>query len=180
MLSKKRIDEAEEPMRSPLNLCDELGLTPTLKQYDILERFAARPKLLELVGDENYETERAVGIQTIWRILEVQGSTCIVLTPTQQIGADFMGFLDLVTQRCHPQLAQVSGFPRWNVLQFGGMTAWEIRVMPNKAAIVRERAPQALVSVILGARNPDLEFVEACKALEECSTHEKNTLVRVW
>jgi len=167
-------------MRSPLNLCDELGLAPTLRQYDQLQRYAECPKLIELAGDERYEGQKAVGVYVLWRILGVQGSTCIVLAPTQEQGGEFMSFLDLLTQRCNPQLAQVSGFPRWNVLRFAGTTAWEVRVMPNKAAIVRERAPNALVSVILDARNPDLEFVEACKALEEGSTHEKNSLVRVW
>ncbi len=167
-------------MRSPLNLCDELGLVPTSRQYDLLMRFAERPKVVELQDDGENEVMRAVGMMTLWRILDEQGSTALVIAPTPEMGANFMSFLDAVTQRRHPQLAQVTGFPRWNVLQFAGATAWEIRVVPNKPAIVREMAPKALVSVILGARSKDLEYVETCLALEQGSTHQRNTLVRVW
>ena len=84
------------------------------------------------------------------------------------------------TQRCNKDLAQVTGFPRWNVLKIGSSAGWEIRVMPNKAALVREKAPNAVISVVFEAGNSDPEFVEAQKALEECSTHPKNLLIRVW
>lgn len=167
-------------MRTPLTLLDELGLIPTLRQHVTLQRFEEGEKQVNLIGDDKQENARAVAIYALWRVLKTQGAMAIVLTPTQDRGAELMTFLDSVTQLCNPHLAQVAGFPRWNVLRINSQPSWEIRVMPNRAPLVREEAPKALVSVILDAKNPDFQFVEACKALEECSTHEKNTLVRVW
>lgn len=180
MFSKTFLDRMEDPMRSPLDLCDKLNLKASGTQFALLARLGECPKMLDVEGDEHYEAARAVGIFALWRVLAVTGSSGIVLAPTQALGSDFMKFMEAITQRCNPELAEVSGFPRWNLLQFAGRTGWELRVVPPKAPLIRERAHNALVSIILSARNTDPEYVEAMKALEECSTHPKNTLVHVW
>jgi hypothetical protein len=167
-------------MRSPLNLCEKLGLTPTSSQHELLTRLSECHETYDVAGDMNNEAARACAIFALWRVLSIPGSTGIVLVPTAARGSDFMLFMEAVTKRCNPELAAVSGFPRWNVLQLGGRTGWELRVMPNKAALVRERAPMAVVSLIFDARSSVPEFVEAVQALEERSTHEKNTLIRLW
>lgn len=167
-------------MRSPLNLCEKLGLQPTAVQHATFGRLDDCPKRIEFLGDGRNEVTRAVAIFALWRVLSIPSSLGIVLVPTQALGSDFMQFMEAVTQRCNPELAQVSGFPRWNVLQFGGRTAWELRVMPNKSALVRERAPNSVVSVVIQAGDSEPEFVEAVKALEEHSTHPKNSLISIW
>jgi hypothetical protein len=167
-------------MRSPLHLCEKLGLTPTPGQHELLTRLGQCHENYNIQGDEKNESARACAIFALWRVLNVSDSLGIVLTPSKERSNDFMTFITAVTKRCSPELASVSGFPRWNVLQVGGRTGWELRLMPNKAALVRERAPNAVVSLILDAGNSDPEFVEAVRALEERSTHEKNTLIHLW
>lgn len=167
-------------MHSPRSLCDKLGLTPTAVQHVVFGRLEDCPKRVEFLGDGRNEVARAVAIFALWRIISISGALGIVLTPTQALSSDFMQFMEAVTKRCNPELAEVSGFPRWNVLQIGGRAGWELRVMPNKAPLIVERAPQSVVSVVLEAGNSSPAFVESVKALEEHSTHEKNSLILVW
>lgn len=180
MITQAAVDQMDDPMQNPLALCEKLGLIPTDKQHGMLLQLAECPKIYEDKLDADFQTARAGALFALWRVLSISGSTGIVLTPTQALGASFMNFMEAVTTRTSPELASVSGFPRWNVLQIGGRTAWELRLMPNKAPLVAEKAPNSVVSLILEASNTDVEFVEAVKALEEHSTHPKNVLIRLW
>lgn len=167
-------------MHTPLDLCDKLGLIPSSEQYDLLSILADCPRRFEASDNATHETTRAVAIIALWRTLLIPGARSIVLAPDDQTAVDFMDFLERVCKRCSPALAEVTSFPRWNVLQFSGQPGWEVRLMPNNAKFVAECAPQSLVSIMLSARSSSMAYVEACKALEQHSTHPKCMLLRVW
>lgn len=167
-------------MQSALNLCDKLHLTPNPVQLGIIRDFYGSTKLLETFDNEQRDGTRAVAICAIWRILSVPGSSALIVTPSQDDSVYFMRFLEAVTKRCNLELAEISGFPSWNLLRFGGQPGWEMRILSNVPELIVPRAPRALVSVALNVKNSDPTYVEARMALEAHSTHPANTLIRVW
>lgn len=181
----------EATMQSPLSLCDRLDLVPTPAQQKMLSRFDACVKGLEhtrhamfkrvdfLEGD-SFEAARAAAVCAMWRLLVSKGSSCVVLAPARYPSVEFMDFLGKVVRSRSNDLTYICDFPRWNVLKLGGVNGWELRLMPNLPAIVREESSRALISIELCAGDSSVEFTESCKALEEANKNEKNVLIRVW
>lgn len=178
-------------MHSPLSLCDRLGLQPSEYQYKILARYKACADALEVaniplfrrldvVSGDTFEGDRVVALCALWRLLDRKGASCVVIAPDETLGSDFMAFVQGVVKRGNNELSCIGSFPRWNVLKFGGVEGWEMRLLPSKQAIVRELAPRAYISIALGAGSSVPEYVDLMKALEEASSHPKNTLIRVW
>lgn len=169
-------------MKSPLSLCESLDLTPTSHQHEVIASLMAAVdgSMIRFKDDDRFETARAVGIYTIWRVLSITNSAAVVVAQDEKLASDFMTFINAVTQRRNPTLASVSGFPRWNLLQFGGRTGWEIRIIGNNSELVARKAPEAVVSVVLGAGCSDVEALNAASALRLRSTHARNVFVEVW
>jgi hypothetical protein len=180
MLTDAALRERLDALKTPLTMCDQLELRPTPRQREVLGVLGTNPSFYQTVGDDRNEMGRACLVYAMWRVLSVPCSSGIMLASGRGQDGKIMEFLESVTQRINPQLASVTGFPRWNVLRFSGQAIWELRMMANVANIVQHRAPQAIVSVVFGARGSDPAFVESCKALEEHSTHPKHTRIVVW
>lgn len=180
MLSLAALRGRLEVLRDPLSLCDSLELRPTPRQREVLGVLATNPSFYQVVGDARNEMSRAAAMYALWRVLANQSSSGLVLASTQDEGAKIMAFLQQVTTKINPQLASVTGFPYWNVLRVGGQRSWEIHLLENRAPIVAQRAPGALLSVVVGDRSSDPAFREAVTALEQHSTHPKHTRIVVW
>lgn len=180
MLTDAAIRERMDAVKTPLSLCDHLELKPTPRQREVLGILTTLPSFYEVVGDDRNEMTRAALVFALWRILTSPSSSGVILAAGKGADGKAMDFLAAVTQKINPQLADVTGFPQWNVLRIHGQPSWELRVLPNEANLVRERARGALVSVILGGKSSDPAFVEACDALGKACTNPKNTRIFVW
>lgn len=180
MLTLAALNRRLDVLKDPLSLCGQLDLHPTPRQSEVLKALATNPGFYQVVGDDRHEMERAAAVYALWRILASPSSRGIMLASTQGQAGKIMGFLSQVTQNVSTALASVSGFPHWNVLRIGGQPSWELQMMPNKAPVVAQRAPNAILSVVFGDRSSDPDFREAVSALEATSTHQKHTRIVVW
>lgn len=180
MLTAAALRERLEALQDPLSLCAQLDLRPTPRQREMLGVLQTNPTFYQAVGDERNEVARAACMYALWRILSVAGSRSLFLASDPKKGREVMEFLQAVTARVSRPLASVTGFPYWNVLRIANQPSWEIMLMENRAPIVAQRAPTALVSVVFGDRSSDPAFREAVAALEQGSTHVNHTRIVVW
>jgi hypothetical protein len=91
-----------------------------------------------------------------------------------------MGFLEAVCTRCDADLTAVSHFVSWSQLNFGTQSGWGINFFANVKEKIVPRARDAMISIVLGAKNSEVDFVETMRELKQNSTHPKNTTILIW
>lgn len=181
MLTLRYIEEMMvNSLRTPLNLCDRLGLKPTERQYELLEQLADQPAQLDLELDEKNEVIRAASVYALWRTLAYQGARCTVIAANRELAGQFMGFMHLVTTEIDPALNSAVRWTRWNVMKIGPDAGHEVRLVPNQPACAAGRHSKTHTIVILGAGDADPAFVETLRALEAGNVGSGGSMLRLW
>lgn len=169
-----------DSLHSPHDLADRLGLTPTGSQHEVLERFGGGEDPLMLVENIKDNTVKAVALCALWRMLNIPGSSCKIITSSKRMSSDFMTFLYEVTMKVDPALASVCRWPHWNVLQMGTDAGHEMRVISNKPKWVEKPPTGVTTLVILGAASSSLKFCATREVFERHADLEGVRLVSVW
>lgn len=181
MLTLRYIEEMMvNALRTPLNLCERLGLKPTERQYELLQQLEEQPAKLDLELGDNREVLNAVAVYTLWRTFAHQGARATVIAANRERAAQFMGFLHRVTTEIDPALNSAVRWTRWNVMKIGPDAGHELRLVPNQPVCAAGRHASKHTIVILGAGDADPAFVETMKALEDGNVGDGGSLLRLW
>lgn len=168
-----------QSLRSPADLADRLGLTPTPNQLDILDRFAAGEEPMELTNERAEHTVRAVALCALWRLLLVPGSSCTVISSDEGLAAEFMGFLHNITTKIDPTLTSICKWPRWSHLEVGSVAGYELRLVSNVPGWLG--TPDGVATfVILGAASNDPDFTATREVVEGHVPAEDVRLISIW
>lgn len=181
MLTQAAVREAmTSSLRSPADLCERLGLKPSLEQYEVLTRFADGEHPMDIGGMDSAHATRAAGICALWRLLETPGSRVSVISSNPDLTTVLLSFLRTITTEVDPALASVCRWPRWNRLQIGDSTDYELHVYPNVPVCVAGIHETSHTVVILGAGSFDVAFSETREVLEGGMVGSGSRILRVW
>lgn len=181
MLTNNLIEEMMmTSLRSPMDLCDRLGLRPTTEQLDLMERFYHDEQPLEVTEVPAQQTTNAVAVCALWRLLLIPGSSCIVIAANRDLQSRFMGFMHDITTTIDPALSSVCRWSGSKTLKIGDSAGYELRFMSNKPAWAQGIHGDAITYVILGARSSEPNFVETMRALDANRNDEGARHIVVW
>jgi len=181
MLTTKLVEERTvTSLRSPLHLLDTLKLTPTDEQAAVMERFMEDEDPLVIAEEENAHLVRAAAVCALWRLLNVPGSCVRVISAKRKLASEFFGFLFELTTKQNRALAEVSQWPRWNVLQVGNEPGHEMRLVSNNPKWLAAEPQTVTTFVILGASSSEPDFCETREVVEGHRHVEGARTITVW
>lgn len=169
-----------QSMYSPLTLADRLGLRPTEGQVELLEKLHEQPKAFDVEGDQAHTMVRGVALFALWRLLAYRGSKATVIASTEELGAQFIGFLHRLTTQIDPALTSVTTWRRWNEVQFGPDSGHELRLVPNRPVCAAGRGCSTHTVIALGCLSGDLDFLKTQEVLFAHPCPEGEVRIRVW
>lgn len=166
-------------LRSPLLLCETLKMKPTPLQQAIFENNSKIDRFVAKY-DDRQELSRALAFCVLWQVLAVQGSKGTLIASDDTVARDVMGFLKTITLHTNQPLADLTNMPRWDTLQFGADTGWNIKLIKHDAEKAAKRGNVSKIALILGERSSEIDFVEASKALAGAMLAGKKRIFWLW
>jgi len=155
-----------DSLRSPMDLCERLGLRPMAAQLSIMRRFYEGENPLQAPEVPNEKTVNAVAVCALWRLLSIPGSRCVVIGSSRDLEGRFMGILHEITTKVDPILASVCRWTNKRTLKVGDAAGHELRFVSNVPEWLRCMEEGPTTYVVLGARSSDTNFVDASRIIE--------------
>lgn len=167
-------------LRSPLDLCDRLGLRPTQYQGELLDQFYHGTEPLEVTDVPAQNTVNVAAVCALWRLLLIPGSKCVVIAASRDLQSRFMGFLHDLTTKIDPALSSVCRWSSNKTMKIGDAAGYELRFMSNNPAWAQGIHDEALTVVILGARSSEPRFNETREVLELLRGRDGTRFIVLW